>query len=370
MNYTNDEKYMLRCLQLAAKGIGTTRPNPSVGAVVVLDGCIIGEGFTSPYGGPHAEVNAINAVLDKNQLTEASLYVTLEPCSHHGKTPPCADLIIAHQIKNIYIGCLDTHSLVSGKGIERLQNAGCKVHLGILEAACRDHHKRFFTVQEKKRPFVLLKWAETKDGFIAPKTNLKPVLPTNSAIQDQKPVWISNAYSQQLVHKWRAEEQAILVGANTVLVDNPSLTVRHWKGVNPIRIVLDKHIQLPIEANVFDGDVPTILVHQLDVSIENSLIFKTQKNRKYPIEFSAIDFFKPIAKQLCDLLQGQEIQSVMIEGGAQTLQAFIDEGLWDETRVFAGDLNFGSGVKAPRFKALNKSVQKVKSDLLSTYEND
>ena len=199
-------------MQLAKNGIGTTRPNPSVGAVIAYNDKIIGEGFTSSYGGNHAEVNAINSVKNKALLKESTIYVTLEPCSHFGKTPPCADLIVKHQIKNVVIGCVDTNSLVAGKGIERLQNAGINVEVGVLEKECLEHHKRFFTVQNKKRSYIILKWAETKDGFIAPLEK-----------DEQKPVWISNSYSQLLVHKWRSKEHAILVGTNTVIADNPEI---------------------------------------------------------------------------------------------------------------------------------------------------
>jgi diaminohydroxyphosphoribosylaminopyrimidine deaminase/5-amino-6-(5-phosphoribosylamino)uracil reductase len=236
-------------LQIAKKGLGTARPNPSVGAVVVYQNKIIGEGYTSAYGGSHAEVNAINSVEDKTLLAEATMYVTLEPCSHFGKTPPCADLLVKHQFKNVVIGCLDTNTLVAGKGIERLKKAGLNVLVGVLEAACLEHQKRFFTVQNKKRPYIILKWAETKEGYIAPKFK-----------EEQKPIWISNSYSQQLVHKWRSEEHAILVGTNTVIADNPMLNVRSWSGQNPVRIVLDRTLRIPSDASVFDGTVKTIVI--------------------------------------------------------------------------------------------------------------
>ncbi|MGK0422355.1 MAG: diaminohydroxyphosphoribosylaminopyrimidine deaminase, partial [Polaribacter sp.] len=226
--------YIKRCLQIAKNGFGTTRPNPSVGAVIVHQNKIIGEGFTSPFGSNHAEVNAIKAVKNKKLLKEATIYVTLEPCSHFGKTPPCADLIVKHQLKQVVIGCLDTNSLVAGKGVERLKNANIEVIVGVLEDECRIHHKRFFTVQEKKRPYIILKWAETKDGFVAPFSK-----------NENKPVFISNTYSQQLVHKLRSKEHAILVGTNTVLADNPKLNVRSWFGKSPVRIVLDRTLRIP-----------------------------------------------------------------------------------------------------------------------------
>ena len=235
-----------------------------VGCVIVQANTVIGEGFTSEYGGNHAEVNAIHSVKDKSLLKQATLYVTLEPCSHQGKTPPCSDLIIECNIPNVVIGCIDDNKKVAGKGVEKLKNAGCNVLVGVLEQECRTHHKRFFTFHNKKRPYIILKWAETQDGFIAPKTK-----------QTTKPVWITNPYSIQLVHKWRSEEQAILVGTNTVLEDNPTLTVRHWTGQNPIRIVIDKTKRLSKTLNVFNNEAQTILI--------------SEKN---------VDFAKPIGKQI------------------------------------------------------------------------
>ena len=348
------KKYILRCLELAKNGIGTTRPNPSVGAVIVLNDVIIGEGFTSAYGGNHAEVNAINSIKDVSTLKKATLYVTLEPCSHFGKTPPCADLIVKHQIKNVVIGCVDANSLVSGKGIERLKKSGCNVTVGVLEKECLEHHKRFFTVQEKKRPYIILKWAETADGFIAPENK--------STIS---PVWISNQYSQQLVHKWRSEEHAILVGTNTVIADNPKLNVRSWSGNNPVRIVLDKSLRIPLNANVFDGSVKTIVMTEEG---------KRKEIRHYKqseaIFFEQIDFSVPIAAQICKVLYRHKIQSVIIEGGAQTLQLFIDAGLWDEARVFIGIAKFEKGVKAPRFSNNSATKENIQGNILNRYLND
>ncbi|MDP2540626.1 riboflavin biosynthesis protein RibD [Tenacibaculum discolor] len=349
----NHEKYIQRCLELAKKGIGTTRPNPSVGAVIVCKNKIIGEGFTSPYGGPHAEVNAINSVQNQDLLKEATIYVTLEPCSHHGKTPPCADLIINKEIPNIVIGCVDTNSLVAGKGIERLKKASRNVTVGVCEEACKEHHKRFFTVQNKKRPYAILKWAETKDGFIAPLTK-----------EEQKPVWISNQYSQQLVHKWRSEEHAILVGTNTVIADNPSLTVRSWYGNNPIRIVIDKTLRISTEAIVFDGNIKTIII------TEKKEDKREKRKEKQNVIYETIDFSSQIAKQICEVLHKHQIQSVIIEGGAQTLQTFINENLWDEAKVFIGDINIKEGVKRPVFNAKLSSEEKIDNDILRIYRND
>ena len=317
---------------------------------MVYDNKIIGEGFTSPYGGNHAEVNAIAAVKDKSILKEAIIYVTLEPCSHHGKTPPCADLIAKHQFKKVVIGCVDSNSLVSGKGIQRLKNAGIEVEVGVLEDECRAHHKRFLTNQEKKRPYIILKWAETKDGFVAPFSKNK-----------QSPVWISNPYSQQLVHKWRAEEHAILVGTNTVIADNPKLNVRSWSGQNPIRIVIDRNLRIPKDLHVLDGSVKTIFITEKS---------NCQFERNQELSFETIDFSKNIAQQICDVVHKHQIQSVIIEGGTKTLQTFIDENLWDEAKVFTGDVTFGKGILAPVFNQSNSKQIHIKNDVLKTYTND
>ena len=343
-----DAFFIKRALQIAKNGIGTTRPNPSVGAVIVCDDKIIGEGFTSKYGGNHAEVNAIESVKDKSLLKESTLYVTLEPCSHFGKTPPCSDLIVKHQLKKVVIGCLDSNPLVAGKGVEKLQKSEIEVVVGILEDECRNHHKRFFTLQNKKRPYIILKWAETKDGFIAPLTK-----------DEQKPVWISNSYSQQLVHKWRVEEQAILVGTNTVFADNPKLNVRSWFGNNPLRIVLDRNLKIQSSAHVLDKSIKTIVFTEkkIDSSEEN-------------LQFETIDFTKNIAKQICEVLGKHQVQSILIEGGAKTLQTFIYENLWDEARVFTGDVLFTDGIQAPNLKATIFSEKNIKNDTLKIYYND
>lgn len=330
------EKYINRCIEIANNGLGYTRPNPMVGCVIVYENTIIGEGFTSPYGGHHAEVNAISTVKDKSLLKKSTLYVTLEPCSHFGKTPPCSNLIIEHHIPKVVIGALDTNSKVSGKGIEALKAAGCEVIVGVMENECKTHHKRFFTFQNKKRPYIILKWAETLDGYIAPLNN-----------HEQKPFWISNSYSRQLVHKWRSEEHAILVGANTVLADNPSLTVRDWTGQNPIRIVLDRDGNLPKDHVIFNNVSETLII--------------TKNN---------IDYSKDIASQVCSYLYEKEIQSVIIEGGSKTLQSFIDEKLWDEARVFTGKMALNQGVKVPKLKGKLISERMIMDDHLKTYIND
>lgn len=330
------EKYIKRCIEIAKNGLGSTRPNPMVGCVIVHNNLIIGEGFTSPYGGPHAEVNAIESVNNKALLKEATLYVTLEPCSHFGKTPPCSDLIIKHQIPKVIIGTIDDNSLVAGQGIKKLKAAGCQVTVGILEQECKQHHKRFFTFHNKKRPYIILKWAESANGFLAPKTK-----------KEQKPVWITNPYSRQLVHKWRAEEQAILIGGNTVIKDNPSLTVRDWAGQHPTRIVLDKHDNLPKTASVFNNEAKTI-------------VFTPEH----------LNFSNPIASQICEQLHQQNITSVIIEGGTKTLQTFINENLWDEARVFYGNNFFEYGTKAPTLKGTLISEQHILNDTLKYFSND
>lgn len=323
------EKYISRCIEIAKNGLGTTAPNPMVGCVIVYNHTIIGEGFTSPYSEAHAEVNAIDSVKDKSLLKEATLYVTLEPCSHFGKTPPCSNLIIEHKIPNIIIGCVDDNKKVAGKGIARLRTSGCNVTVGVLEKECKIHHKRFFTFHNKKRPYIILKWAETVDGFIAPLHK-----------SEQKPVWITNTYSRQLVHKWRTEEQAILVGYTTVLEDNPSLTTREWDGRNPIRVVLDQKETLSKDLNVFDHKAKTLCIKETS------------------------------AKAMCEKLHEANINSVIIEGGAKTLQLFIEENLWDEARIFIGKTSFKKGVKAPKKIGQLISEEKIIEDILKIYIND
>lgn len=346
------ETYISRCIQIAKNGLGTTAPNPMVGCVIVHKNTIIGEGFTSPYGGNHAEVNAIHSVKDKSLLKESTLYVTLEPCAHYGKTPPCADTIVSYEIPNVVIGCKDNNALVSGQGIAKLKAAGCHVTIGVLEAECKMHHKRFFTFHNKKRPYVILKWAESQDGYIAPKTK-----------KETSPVWITNEISRQLVHKWRAEEQAILVGTNTVLEDNPSLTVRDWTGKQPIRIILDKHLELPQDAAVFNNKAESITICSKSAT-------KTSKTSLSRLEIINWDLRRSIAYQICEVLHKLDINSVIIEGGAQTLQTFIYENIWDEARVFTGNSLFKDGVKAPEFFGRLISEEKIETDTLKTYANN
>lgn len=339
---------MLRCIQLAKNGLGTTYPNPLVGSVVVHNDRIIGEGWHYKAGQPHAEVNAIASVTETNLLKQASIYVNLEPCSHFGKTPPCADLIIESGIKKVIIGSLDPNPKVAGRGIKRLMEAGCQVIVAILENECNELNKRFFTFHQKKRPYIFLKWAQTIDGFIAPKSETR---------SETKPVWITNEFSRQLVHKMRLEEQAILVGTNTVLQDNPSLTVRDWAGENPLRIVIDRNLKIPNDFSVFDTSSKTIFF------IEN----ETKTSEK--LDFEKIDFSENVPQQICDVLFHRNIQSVIIEGGAKTLQTFIEANLWDEAFVFNGNISFIEGIKAPNFKGVFISEEIIKHDTLRIFKN-
>jgi diaminohydroxyphosphoribosylaminopyrimidine deaminase/5-amino-6-(5-phosphoribosylamino)uracil reductase len=340
------ENYIKRCIQLAKNGLGTTYPNPMVGSVVVYNGMIIGEGWHLKSGGPHAEVNAINSVKDKSLLPKATIYVSLEPCSHFGKTPPCCDLIIKHRIPNVVVGTIDPNSKVAGTGIKRLQENGINVTVGVLEKECIQLNKRFFTFHNKKRPYIILKWAESPDGFIAPLTKDK-----------KEPVWISNEFSRQLVHKWRSEEQAILVGTNTVLEDNPKLDARDWFGKSPIRIVLDKTGKISQKYHIKDNTIKTlILTEQENLTSTENCIYE-----------SAI-FDSKLTKSITHILYKYGIQSILIEGGRQTLQTFIDDSLWDEARVFIGVNYLKNGIIAPVLNEISE-IKTAKKDQLKLFFN-
>mgnify|MGYP000459528147 CR=1 FL=1 len=276
----------------------------------------------------------------------------MEPCSHHGKTPPCADLIIKHKIPEVVVGTLDPHDKVAGKGIKKLQDSGATVLVGVLENECKKHHKRFLTYQQKKRPYILLKWAETNDGFIAPDKNIRSKNP--------EPFWITNSISKQKAHQLRSQEQAILVGTNTVLEDNPKLDVRHWKGISPTRIILDKDLKTPLNYHVLDGSTKTIILTEV----------KTPKKSLENTVCEVINFSENIAQQVCNLLYKHNILSVLIEGGTKTLQTFIDANLWDQATVFTGATNFKKGIKAPEFKGNLVRTETLKKDILKTYTND
>lgn len=312
---------MLRALELAQKGMGRVSPNPLVGCVIVHNQKIIGEGWHRQYGQAHAEVNAIGAVEDHRLLRHSTVYVNLEPCAHHGKTPPCADLLIEKQVAAVVIANTDPHPLVNGRGIEKLRAAGIGVATGVLEAAGRHLNRRFFTFIEKQRPYVVLKWAQTQDGFIA-----------RENFESQ---WISNTYSRQWVHRWRSEEDAVLVGTRTAACDNPHLSVRTWTGRDPVRVVIDPRLTLPPQLHVFNGQQPTLCY--------NLLKSETQKKRV----LVRLEEARFVPALLHDLWQ-RKIQSVMVEGGTQTLQRFIDQHLWDEARIFeCPSVFFRRGVPAP-----------------------
>jgi len=342
------EKYMIRCLELARKGAGNVSPNPMVGCVIVHNDTIIGEGYHEKYGEAHAEVNAVNAVQNLGLLKESTLYVSLEPCAHFGLTPPCSDLIIENKIPNVVIGTIDSFAKVAGKGIERMRKAGINVQVGVLEKECREINKRFFTFHEKKRPYIFLKWAETTDGFIDF---------ARSRNEFGEPSWITGEKALVRVHQMRAEEDAIFVGTNTVLKDNPSLTVRHCPGENPIRLVIDNHLRLPKNLNLFDGTVKT-------------LVFNSLKNKESGnIEFIKIDFDKKLIPHILKNLYQQNIQSLIVEGGKQLLQSFIDANLWDEAFQFVGNKTFANGIKAPEISGSITHSEKIDSDQLFVYIN-
>ena len=342
-----NEKYIRRCIELARNGLGTTYPNPLVGSVIVYDGKIIGEGWHKKSGESHAEVNAVKAVKDKSLLKKATIYVSLEPCSHFGKTPPCCDLIIKNNIPNVVIGTVDPNVKVAGNGIKKLIEAGIHVTVGVLEEECNALNKRFFTFHKKKRPFIVLKWAESQDGFIAPTEKL-----------EKKPVWITNQYSRQLVHKWRTEEQAILVGTQTAIDDNPKLNARDWSGKNPIRLVIDQNNRIEKNNHIFDNQAVTIVFSKsIDTIKKENTIFEI------------LDFEKNIAEQIVQILYQHQIQSVIIEGGRQTLQTFIDANLWDEARVFVGSIKFKEGTQAPTLAKNQFKKQSIGTGELTQTKN-
>ncbi|HUH51939.1 MAG TPA: bifunctional diaminohydroxyphosphoribosylaminopyrimidine deaminase/5-amino-6-(5-phosphoribosylamino)uracil reductase RibD [Flavobacterium sp.] len=339
---------MKRCLALARNGLGATYPNPMVGSVIVHQAKIIGEGWHQKAGAAHAEVNAIHSVKgDKSILKESTLYVNLEPCSHHGKTPPCADLIIQHQIKKVVIGTADPFAAVAGSGISRLKKAGIEVVVGVLEQECNALNKRFFKFHQQKRPYIILKWAQTQNGMLAPLTKDK-----------NRPVWISNEYSRQLVHKWRTEEQGILVGTQTALQDNPKLDARHWAGQNPVRIILDRTGVIPPDFSVYDKSCKTIFITETPLSSGGDMLV-----------FEQIDFSKNRNKQILDILYKHQLQSVIIEGGKAVLESFIQDNLWDEARVFSSDAFIEQGIKAPGFNFQSSDETRILNDSLKYYYN-
>jgi diaminohydroxyphosphoribosylaminopyrimidine deaminase / 5-amino-6-(5-phosphoribosylamino)uracil reductase len=337
---TPDELLIHRTFDLALLGAGAVSPNPRVGCVIVKDGEVIGEGWHRKYGEGHAEVNAVASVSDKNQLKGSTVYVTLEPCSHHGKTPPCSDLLIQHEVKRVVISNLDTNPLVAGEGIKKLKDAGIEVVTSVLEKEGRELNKRFFTYHEKQRPYIILKWAQTTDGFIA-----------HSNYESR---WISNVFSRQLVHKWRSEEDAVLVGTKTAAHDNPNLTVRDWSGRNPVRLVIDRFLRLSDNLNLFDRSVPTVCF--------NVLKHEEHANLKL-IRLDEQNFIP----QLLAWLHKEKIQSLLVEGGSQTLSFFIDSGLWDEARIFTSPRSFYKGIKGPALQGDLILREEVSTDLLQLF---
>ena len=336
---------MQRCLDLAQLGSGYVAPNPMVGAVIVLNNEIIGEGFHQKYGEAHAEVNAINSVNDKSLLSEATIYVSLEPCAHHGKTPPCADLLVAHKFKRVVIGCVDSNELVSGKGIEKLQEAGIDVTVGVLEKECKALNKRFFTYLNKQRPYIVLKWAQTLDGYID--------RPREEEITERKINWISAPETQSLVHHWRSQEPAILVGWKTVEHDNPSLTVREVSGKNPLRVIIDSQLNMPQDSTVYtDGD-RTVIINKIKTeTIGNVELIKLNQIN---------------TKNILDVLYNLQISSVFVEGGSSTIQHFLVDGYWDEARVIVGKQTFGDGIKGPRISGTPNKTYTFAGDTVHHY---
>ncbi len=341
---------MKRCIDLAKNGFGQTYPNPMVGCVIVHQDNIIAEGWHHRAGEPHAEVNAIQKIQDESLIKNSTIYVSLEPCSHFGRTPPCADLIVEKGFKNVVIGMTDPFAKVKGRGIKKLIDHGCKVRLGVCEDDCFELNKRFITFHEKQRPYIILKWAESQDGFLSPFEYEK------SANHD--PVWLTNAYSKQLVHQWRAEEQAILVGTHTALMDNPSLTTRLWIGMHPLRVLIYRHLKVPETANLFSRDAKTVIF------TEKSPTTQAPSH----IEFCEMDFSQNIIPQILNTLHKRQIQSLIVEGGRHTLQGFIDGNFWDEARVFKSKTLLSQGTKAPDFKAEAFKTQDIVSDKLEYYK--
>lgn len=347
---TEDQMFMSRCIALAQLGAGTTSPNPMVGAVIVHEGRIIGEGYTSPYGGAHAEVNAVNEVKGlygeekaSYLLKESTVYVSLEPCAHYGKTPPCADMLVALGVSRVVIGCGDPFAKVNGLGIIKLLEAGIEVEVGVLEKECQFINRRFFTKIKENRPYVILKWAETKDGYFAPEVPAQ--------------VWISNKASKQLTHKWRSEEDAILVGTATALIDNPMLDNRLWTGKSPKRVLIDKSL-----------DVPTS--HRLFVDKKTDLIIFNEKKTEWSgnLKYVALENFDMYLPQnILYQLYLMDVQSIIIEGGRKTLDAFIRAGLWDEARVFVGNTVWDNGIASPRLPIPHNEEIQIASDTLRLY---
>ena len=336
---------MKRALELAAQGMGNVAPNPLVGCVIVYEDQIIGEGFHQRYGGAHAEVNAINSVDDKSLLQKSTLYVTLEPCNHQGLTPACTELIISHKIPKVVIATVDPNPQVSGKGIARLSEAGIQVELGLMEEEARWMNCRFITFHEKQRPYIILKWAETQDGFM-------DILRENG---ETGSFAISGKEAKTMVHRWRTEEAAILVGSRTVFIDNPQLTARHWEGKDPVRIVIDANLKVPRTHRIFEDRGRTIVFNRL----ETRPIFN--------IEYVQLNFAEEILPHIMDYLRYEKLTSVIVEGGAATLGRFLELGLWDEIRRFKAPMKLEAGLKAPIIDGIPAETLQVGDDILEVY---
>jgi len=343
-----DKKYMQRCIELARSGAGSVSPNPMVGCVIVRGNEIVGEGFHREYGEAHAEVNAVNSVANPELLKESTLYVSLEPCAHHGRTPPCTGLIIEKQIPRVVIGAADSSPEVAGRGIKKLKEAGIEVVSGVLGQECRELNKRFSTFHEKKRPYIILKWAQTSDGFIDI---------ARESSDYGEPNWITGDLALRLVHKIRAEEDAIIVGTNTALKDNPSLSVRNWAGESSLRIVIDKELKLPETLKFFDGTQKTLILNALRTEKEDLT------------EWFKLDFSKDILPQILSELFSRKILSLIVEGGRQLLESFIRDGLWDEAHVFSGNKFFFSGIEAPKIQGVQTACELLDYDRLFIFRN-
>lgn len=346
----SDELYMKRCLELAEMGSGQVSPNPMVGCVIVSGGKIIGEGYHKKYGQAHAEVNAVSSVLEKygdkaaELLKSSTVYVSLEPCAHFGKTPPCADLLVRHQVKKVVICNRDPFPDVDGKGIEKLQQAGITVVHGILEKEGLYLNRRFFTRINQQRPYIILKWARTANGYFAPKNSVQQ--------------WISGPLAKKIVHKWRTEEDAIVVGKQTAIADNPQLGAREWTGKNPVRIVIDRKLEIPESNHLYNDHAKTVILNEIKTDVVNNIHFISMEDMQYYLP-------QKIAYQLYLM----DIQSVIIEGGANILNQFISSGLWDEARVFNSSGSWDTGVNSPQINGRITSVTEVDQDQLTIYEN-
>lgn len=338
----NDELYIKRCIELAQKALGKTYPNPLVGSVIVHNGKIIGEGYHHKAGENHAEINAINSVEDKNLIPESTIYVSLEPCAHYGKTPPCALKIKELGFKKVVIGAMDSHDKVNGKGKKIIQDAGIEAVSGILEKECIELNKRFFTYHEKKRPYIILKWAESGDGFLD---------------KNYKPTAVSNALVNQFVHQLRADEHAILVGTQTALADNPSLTVRSVEGTHPVRILIDFDLKVPNDFNIYNNAARTFVLNAVKEGTEDHIEFIKIKKENF-------------LSDLMESLYKEQIQSVIIEGGRFTLQQFIDSDLWDETIVIKNEnLRLENGTKAPEFSLIPYKTENYRDNTISFFKS-